>query len=424
MDAVRGRRGVPARRGRHNPPPPGLLHWAPPLEEIGGAEDGAVLLSDRWQATATRAGLWVGSRDGAPPPNSVHPVSGDGPVIETAVPASASTPLWPVLSRLLETLTPALRERAALHVHATPLDGGRALRTLAADQGVRVIRFAKPQAPRPAPQAATPAPPEPTPARPARAPRPATTGGPLPAARPATNQGTPVATAAAGSGSAPATRTPTPPPPAAPEQTQVRPPPRARPLPPPDLTPPPPPTTSAEPQQSEPGVRPPAAPVTAVPDPSRHADRAPNTHHGRRHPGHPTEPRAHRTPGTEAERTRRPGPHDNRAPHPGDGTQPTRAPTPPPTANGPEPTAPPRRPTPTPTLLREPSPPSPPPPPAASRPLPAAPVSPRHQSTEEVRRSFRVLADVAWERHSAAVNRASPGCRRCAGPPRKLPVPI
>jgi len=37
------------------------------------------------------------------------------------------------------------------------------------------------------------------------------------------------------------------------------------------------------------------------------------------------------------------------------------------------------------------------------------PVSPRHQSTEEERSSFRVLADVAWERHSAAVNRALAG---------------
>ncbi|WP_405768275.1 hypothetical protein [Streptomyces sp. NBC_01538] len=399
-----------------NPPPPGLLHWAPPLEEIGGAEDGVVPLSDRWQATATRAGLWVGSRDGAPPPNSVHPVSGDGPVIEIGRPGERlDSSLWPVLSRLLETLTPALRERAALHVHATPLDGGRALRTLAADQGVRVIRFAKPQAPHPAPQAATPAPPEPTPARPTPVPRPATTGGPVPAARPATNQGAPGATAAAGTGSVPATRTPTPPPPAAqatdpgtPATTGKTPAPR------PDLTPPPPPTTSAEPQQSEPGVRPPTATVTAVPDPP------------------PATPTAHRIPTTGAdtpatrpnhEPTAPPDPKQSEPAAPdhtttGPPTQetepnPPAPPTPLPTTTSPEPTAPPRRPTPTPTPSpapsREPSPPSPPPPPAAGRPLPAAPVSPRHQSTEEERRSFRVLADVAWERHSAAVNRALAG---------------
>ncbi len=141
------------------PPPPRLLHWAPPLEEIGGAEDGVVLLSERWQATATRAGLWVGARDGVPPPNSVQPVSGDGPVVEIGRPGERlDSSLWPVLSRLLETLTPALRERTALQVHATPLDGGRALRTLAADQGLRIIRFAKPQAPRPAPQGGAPLP--------------------------------------------------------------------------------------------------------------------------------------------------------------------------------------------------------------------------------------------------------------------------
>ncbi|MEW2118343.1 hypothetical protein AB0945_24755 [Streptomyces sp. NPDC005474] len=391
-----------------NPPPPGLLHWAPPLEEIGGAEDGVVPLSDQWQATATRAGLWVGSRDGAPPPNSVHPVSGDGPVIEIGRPGERlDSSLWPVLSRLLETLTPALRERAALHVHATPLDGGRALRTLAADQGVRVIRFAKPQAPRPAPQPATPAPSEPTPGRPTPIPRPATTGGPLPAARPAKNQGTPVATAAASTGSVPATRTPTPPPPPAAPATDPGTPATTgkTPAPRPDQTPPPPPTTSAEPKQSEPGVRPPAATVMAVPDPP------------------PAAPTAHRIPTTGADT---PAPRPNHEPTaPSDPKQsepaapdhtttapPTPEPeptapaprTPPPNANGPEPTAPPRSPTPTPS--REPS---PPPPPVASRPLPAAPVSPRHQSTEEERRSFRVLADVAWERHSAAVNRALAG---------------
>ena len=140
-----------------SPPPPRLLHWAPPLEEIGGAEDGVVLLSERWQATATRAGLWVGARDGVPPPNSVQPVSGDGPVVEIGRPGERlDSSLWPVLSRLLETLTPALRDRTALQVHATPLDGGRALRTLAADQGLRIIRFAKPQAPRPASQGGAP----------------------------------------------------------------------------------------------------------------------------------------------------------------------------------------------------------------------------------------------------------------------------
>ena len=37
------------------------------------------------------------------------------------------------------------------------------------------------------------------------------------------------------------------------------------------------------------------------------------------------------------------------------------------------------------------------------------PLSPRHQSTEEERQSFRALADTAWERHSAAVNRALAG---------------
>ena len=234
-----------------NPPPPRLLHWAPPLEEIGGAEEGVVVLSDQWQATATRAGLWVGSRDGAPPPNSAHPVSGDGPVIEIGRPGERlDSSLWPVLSRLLETLAPALRERTALQVHATALDGGRALRTLAADQGLRVIRFAKPQVPRPAPRGGSPVRPEATPAPPAPGPRPVTAGGPPPAAHPERQQGksagqAPAVAAATGPTGLPAT--PMTPPHRAPttgsDGSASR----------PDRRPTTPPPTHPEPQQGEPG---------------------------------------------------------------------------------------------------------------------------------------------------------------------------
>ncbi|MEU6227598.1 hypothetical protein [Streptomyces sp. NPDC047042] len=428
-----------------NPPPPGLLHWAPPLEEIGGTEDGVVRLSEEWQATATRAGLWVGARDGAPPPNSVHPVSGDGPVIEIGRPGERlDSSLWPVLSRLLETLAPALRERSALHVHGTPLDGGRALRGLAADQGLRMIRFAKPQTPRRAPQPEPPAHPEPTPP----APRPTATGGPLPTAprqpertepegrRPLTAPAAASSPASASSGTAtsgtatsgtatsgaagtpaapptprqPLRQTPpttprgargasttgdnaqtrttsTPEAPDNPAATQPAPPASTTPAPATPVTPTPPPTlpTASNTPAPQPNRAPTTSP-TALPDPKQPEPR-------QSEPGSPPPiPTSAAAPGA------RPA---TPTPRPASASD-TPEPSPNPTPNNPTP--PPARPVPAPT----PSPKSSPPPPAG-RPLPAGAIPPRHQSTEEERRSFRVLADAAWERHSAAVNRALAG---------------
>lgn len=466
-----------------SPPPPGLLHWAPPLEEIGGAEDGVALLSDRWQATATRAGLWVGSRDGAPPPNSVHPVSGDGPVIEIGRPGERlDSSLWPVLTRLLETFAPALRERAALHVHATPLDGGRALRTLAADQGLRVIRFAKPQAPRPAPQATAPVRPEATPAPPTPAPRPATTGGPPPTGEPTRSEPDGQTATATGPTGTPPPPTPHRAPATGSNQPASRPdhqpttPPTAHPDPDPNpgeprgqtptaastadpagppAVPAPRRTPSAEGESPDP--RPPHRP-TPHPEPkhSEPTDPARTTDTATGVDGPPTTPTPPRTSTTGSDGpdprpdhqpttppTAPPGPEPEPTPEPTEPAAPVRTTTatadpetrpaavPPPrreqagsSVGGPRPepapgtapregerepttatpriTAPP--PAPEPSRGREPGSAGPP-----GRPLPAVPVSPRHQSTEEERRSFRALADAAWERHSAAVNRALAG---------------
>ncbi|MDX3452972.1 hypothetical protein PV396_13595 [Streptomyces sp. ME02-8801-2C] len=424
-----------------NPPPPGLLHWAPSLEEIGGAEDGVVRLSEEWQATATRAGLWVGARDGAPPPNSVHPVSGDGPVIEIGRPGERlDSSLWPVLSRLLETLAPALRERSALHVHATPLDGGRALRGLAADQGLRMIRFVKPQTPRRAPQPEAPTHPEPTPP----APRPATTGGPLPATprqpertepegRPLTAPAAAPSPGTATSGTATAGAASTPAAPPTPRQTPPTAPRGARVA-----------STTGDNAQARTTSTPAAPDHPAAPQPATQASTTPA-------PAAPVAPTPPPTPPTLPTASNAPAPQPNRAPT----TSPTAhldpkqpepeqsqsggqppiptsaadpgarpaAPTPSPTSGSgtaggiPDPRPDPQPDNPTPPPARrpvsspspEPSPSPPSPSPAAGRPLPAGAVSPRHQSTEEERRSFRVLADAAWERHSAAVNRALAG---------------
>ncbi|MFK0116959.1 hypothetical protein [Streptomyces sp. NPDC090994] len=123
-------------------PAPRLLRWTSPLPDPRGPEDGVLLLSDTWRATVTRAGLWVDRRDGPPPPWSARPVSIDGPTIEIGLSGDRlDASLWPVLSRLLDRLPADLRTRTALHVHATPPDGGLALRTLAADHALRVVRF-------------------------------------------------------------------------------------------------------------------------------------------------------------------------------------------------------------------------------------------------------------------------------------------
>ncbi|MBT2412010.1 hypothetical protein J7I94_15765 [Streptomyces sp. ISL-12] len=137
-------------------PAPRLLRWTSPLPDPRGPEDGVLLLSDTWRATVTRAGLWVDRRDGPPPPWSARPVSIDGPTIEIGLSGDRlDASLWPVLSRLLDRLPADLRTRTALHVHATPPDGGLALRTLAADHALRVIRFTTASRTRPGPRSGT-----------------------------------------------------------------------------------------------------------------------------------------------------------------------------------------------------------------------------------------------------------------------------
>lgn len=135
----------PAHSRAHGPrsaSAPRLLRWSLPVPDHGGTEDGTVRLSDEWQAVVTRAGLWVGPRDGTPPSRSARQVSIEGPVIEVGrVGDRLDASLWPVLSRFLDRLAPDVRARTTLDVHAAAPDGGRALRVLAAEHALRVIRF-------------------------------------------------------------------------------------------------------------------------------------------------------------------------------------------------------------------------------------------------------------------------------------------
>ncbi|MEU8522898.1 hypothetical protein [Streptomyces sp. NPDC048577] len=122
---------------------PRLLRWTPPLPGPGNAERGLVRLSDRWQVTATRAGLWISGTDTEPGALLARPVDARGPEIEVGRPGEVlDRSLSPVLERLLAGLPPGMSSRARVHVHGTAVDGGQELRRLAAEYQVRSLRFA------------------------------------------------------------------------------------------------------------------------------------------------------------------------------------------------------------------------------------------------------------------------------------------
>ncbi|WP_240136609.1 hypothetical protein [Streptomyces sp. MUM 178J] len=184
-------------------PSPRLGRWSPPLPGPGQALRGVVRLSDRWQVTVTRAGLWISGTGGEPPALAARPVDARGPEIEVGRPGEAlDRSLWPALEKLLDALPVHVRARARMHVHGTAVDGGLELRRLAARHRVRSVRFASfgrtaPAAPRPAPAVDGP---RPTPAVDGPRPTPAVEGR---GAHPAPGPGEPPRTALdAGSGTA------------------------------------------------------------------------------------------------------------------------------------------------------------------------------------------------------------------------------
>lgn len=185
-------------------PSPRLLRWSPPLPGPGNIEHGIVRLSDRWQATATRAGLWITERDGQAPSASTRPVDAEGPAIEVGRPGEELDPsLWPELTRLFERLGADVRSRARLYVHGTATDGGRELRAIAARHGVRTLRFTPRPAPAPASRPASRTAPPPV-AHPTTGARPTPAAGPaadvpsLPGSRPAAAPGSTTAASATG----------------------------------------------------------------------------------------------------------------------------------------------------------------------------------------------------------------------------------
>ncbi|MFE9252497.1 hypothetical protein [Streptomyces sp. NPDC007088] len=134
-------------------PSPRVLRWNPPAGGHGAPNDGVLRLPGGWQATVTRAGMWVTKTGSAPPSATSRPVDADGPTLEIGHPGQRLDPtLYPALAELFGRLGESVRARAKLHVHGTCPGSGAELRRTAAAHGLRTIRFAA--APLPAPGAA------------------------------------------------------------------------------------------------------------------------------------------------------------------------------------------------------------------------------------------------------------------------------
>ncbi|MFI2508642.1 hypothetical protein [Streptomyces sp. NPDC018972] len=126
--------------GRAPVPRPVELHL--PDWILGGNERGTVRLTDRWQATVTRAGLALWAPDG-PRPGPLGPaVDPEVCAIELGMPGQPlDGSLLPALSRLVRGLGTDVRSRATLLVRGRLLEGDGALRRLAAEHGIPNIRY-------------------------------------------------------------------------------------------------------------------------------------------------------------------------------------------------------------------------------------------------------------------------------------------
>ncbi len=121
---------------------PRLVESRPPAWIPGGSGPGAVRLTDRWQATVTRAGLALWEQDGPRPPLAATPVDPDTCTIELGLPGQLlDDSLLPALSRLLVGLEAGTRAKATLLVRGRLTSGESELRRLAAEHGVASIRY-------------------------------------------------------------------------------------------------------------------------------------------------------------------------------------------------------------------------------------------------------------------------------------------
>ncbi|MEV7320205.1 hypothetical protein [Streptomyces sp. NPDC093970] len=118
-----------------------VTRWTSPLRGDADSRPGVTRLSDRWQVTATRAGLWIGPR-GVPVSPVRQPVQADGPVLQVGADGlELDGSLWPCLSRTLMWLPRQTLAQVLIQVHGRCADGGRELRELAARHRLRGIRY-------------------------------------------------------------------------------------------------------------------------------------------------------------------------------------------------------------------------------------------------------------------------------------------
>ncbi|MFD4030432.1 hypothetical protein ACFWVP_07800 [Streptomyces sp. NPDC058637] len=380
---------APAKVPGEAAPAPRLLRWSSPMPGRGRGEQGVLPLSDRWQVTFTRAGLWISGPDGAPVPLAARPVAADGPLIEVGRPGEPlDMSLWPELSRLLTALGTHVCSRARLMVHGTCVDGGRALRGVAGRHNVRSLRFGRLRAPASAAVPAATRAPAPAPVRSEAGvpvpvlPAPASASVPVPAASrriplaellepdtepvTATDPAPPTAPASGTEGSTPTS---------APEAAEPAPSPTASAVAQATAT-----TVSApEPAAPEPAAPEPAAPKPAVPKASAPTASAPRTSTPK---ASAPEPAPAAPPARVLSTSSSPGPA---VPAPAVPAPAVPAPAvPAPTASGVSEVAPSQ---------------------TSAPPLEPVPFLPGYSSTDAERAAFRVLAESGWERHGAAVAR-------------------
>ncbi|MBT2413270.1 hypothetical protein J7I94_22360 [Streptomyces sp. ISL-12] len=122
------------------PPPPRVVDGRPlPLGRPG---KGTVALTDRWNATATRAGLVVWDGGGPPPPLAELAVDPDTCTVELGLPGQpVDDTVLPALTRLLIAFGPRAAARVTLLVRGRLLGGESGLRRLAARHAVLGIRY-------------------------------------------------------------------------------------------------------------------------------------------------------------------------------------------------------------------------------------------------------------------------------------------
>ncbi|MFE5923242.1 hypothetical protein [Streptomyces sp. NPDC056468] len=123
-------------------PAPRLVAGHPPDWISRGTDPGSLRLTDRWQATLTRAGLALWEQGGPRPPLAGLAVDPDACAIELGAPGQLlDESLLPALSRLLAGLGAEARSRATLLVRGRLTTGESELRRLAAEHGVAAIRY-------------------------------------------------------------------------------------------------------------------------------------------------------------------------------------------------------------------------------------------------------------------------------------------